>query len=145
MDVIKKWVWGAVGVLLIIGIIVWVTSNAGKGESIADDAMNQLDTVLEPYTNVQLSKFDNEVVKGSEIVSLIKTMKADCEFTVTVINGSGSTTTYNAANTTVFEANKISMEDKNSTSIFINPYADFHAVIGRDANDVVSTVTFTQQ
>ena len=142
----KKFLLVAAGLVLTIMFIGISFGIAGKGRTTIGETSTQYDTLMEKYTNVQLSLYDNSSASGSEIVALIKGLTEDDVYSIKVTNGNGTEKTYtytsvSAANSTVLE----DIADKSDKESYINPTASFKSALTYDKNGEISCVSFTQK
>ena len=90
----KKFLIVAAGLVLAIMFIGISFAIAGKGRTTIGETSTQYDSLMEKYTNVQLSLYDNSSASGSEIISLIKGLTEDDVYSIKVTNGTGTEKTY---------------------------------------------------
>ena len=142
----KKFLIVAAGLVLAIMFIGISFAIAGKGRTTIGETSTQYDSLMEKYTNVQLSLYDNSSASGSEIVSLIKGLTEDDVYSIKVTNGTGTEKTYtyeivNGASSTVLE----DITDKLEKESYINPTASFKSALTYDENGEISCVSFQQK
>ena len=118
----KKFLITAAGLVLAIMFIGILFAIAGKGRTTIGETSTQYDSLMEKYTNVQLSLYDNSSASGSEIVSLIKGLTEDDVYSIKVTNGTGKEKTYtyetvNSDSSTVLE----DITDKSEKESYIKP------------------------
>ena len=142
----KKFLLVAAGLVLAIMFIGISFGIAGKGRTTIGETSTQYDSLMEKYTNVQLSLYDNSSASGSEIVALIKGLTEDDSYSIKVTNGTGTEKTYtytmvNASDSTVLE----DITDKSEKECYINPTASFKSALTYDENGEISCVLFKQK
>ena len=142
----KKFLTVAAGLVLAIMFIGITFGIAGKGRTIIGETSTQYDSLMENYTNVQLSLYDNSSVSGSEIIALIRGLTEYDVYSIQVTNGFGKPKTYtyesvNNSNSTVLD----DIADKSETESYINPTASFKSALTYDKNGEISCVSFTQK
>ena len=142
----KKFLLVAASLVLAIMFIGITFGIAGKGRTTIGETSTQYDSLMEKYTNVQLSLYDNSSASGSEIVALIKGLTDDDAYSINVTNGNGTEKTYTyetvtAASSTVLE----DIADKSQKEFYINPTASFKSALTYDENGEISCVSFKQK
>lgn len=132
---------GAVALLIWAGIVIGMAS---KGRHSSTNTMQQLDSYLAPYDNIQYALYDDSAVSGSDVVELIKDIRDD-GVSIIVTNGSGTVKTYTYESVTASNSVDLkNIKDKSITASYINPSATFKSSILRDANDTVIAIEFKQ-
>lgn len=132
---------GAITLLVFAGLVFGLTN---KGKNSSTNTMQQLDSYLAPYDNIQYALYDDSTVSGSEVMELIKNIKDD-GISIVVTNGSGNTKTYTYVSVTASGSVDVkNIKDKAVTASYINPSASFESSIVRDANDTVTAIEFKQ-
>ena len=142
----KKFLLVAASLVLAIMFIGITFGIAGKGRTTIGETSTQYDNLMEKYTNVQLSLYDNSSASGSEIVALIKGLTEDDVYSIQVTNGSGKTKTYTYES--VSDSNSAVLDDiadKLEKEWYINPTASFKSALTYDENGEISCVSFIQK
>lgn len=142
----KKFLTVAAGLVLAIMFIGITFAIAGKGRTTIGETSMQYDTLMEKYTNVQLSLYDNSSASGSEIISLIKGLTEDDSYSIKVTNGAGTEKTYTYATLTAASSTALEdISDKTKKESYINPTASFKSALSYDENGEISCVSFKQR
>lgn len=146
MGVIKKYLIAIAGILMVVVFILVMTTGADKSKGGFNDAMSQADEVLNKYSDIELSLYDNTTVSGSVLIDLINSLDASTGYYVKVKNGaSTSYTDYKYSTDPAFAVLKACITNKSETTSYINPYGSFFAKLHKDANGQVDYITFEQK
>ena len=135
----KKILIFAAGILLAIGLVGTTFLIYNNAKTSINSSINQYSNLTAQYDNLSYSQYENGTAKGDEIVRLINGLPtANDGVTIKVITKMDTTgTEYNATNSTV--------ETSSTSNKYINPNAVFNCSITRNANGVITVVTFTQR
>ncbi len=162
MDTAKKILLFSVGIILTVGFIAIGMSIYNKGRSSISNSTSQYDSIMGQFTDIEYSFYegDRSTASGSELIKLIKNMKADgtCIYVKNgayndANGGSGSGMKYEygandcgcSGNTATYDNAVKYLEDKGKSLFYINPSASFSCSVSRDANGTVSTLVFSQK
>lgn len=123
-----------------------------KGRSSVNATMDSYDDMIGQVGDVKFSIYADSSASGSDVVNLVKNLKASDGVNIVVTNKSGSTVTY--SNTTGTVAGKdtsgvtytlADISDRSKTAAYINSLASFDGSLSRDANGVITAVNFVQR
>ncbi len=134
-DGAAKFLFGTVIILVAcvgIGLTMYVMNEGKEG---TNKNMAQYTSLTSQYTDVEREKYDGMEVSGSEVVKVIKSELEKSEISVEYATLASPTKTLAATDT----INLIATDAK-----YINPYGVFQGSVTKDANGVVTTLTFTQ-
>ena len=142
----KKYIMGVLGLILALGVCFTAVSIYKKADTATDNGMDQYDILLSQYGDSMYARYDGGSASGDEILSLLENMRAEDGVSITVINGSSTSTVYSY--TTLNASGSTQLKDaktRSKTTTFINPNANFTSSVTKDANGVISGITFTQK
>lgn len=150
MSTATKFFLGAITLAVVVLLGWWIFSIANKGQSSMNSSISQYDDITGNFTNTRLTMYDNGTAQGSEVMDLINDLDSNSGYSITVINGVNQDTgssiksvvyTFGGSD---YEANVEKMRKPNESSYYINPMASFKSTVVKDSNDVVTSITFTQ-
>lgn len=156
---IQKALWLGVGILFFGAVVSIGLFMFGKGQSIAEASGQQLDVMAKQLGDIEYAGFDNEVVRGGDVINKIEQLKGNGgEVVVVVVTNSGTTTyistgsvTGTAMTGTLTKKTKAQNDsdiklakDVNSTQ-YINNSGKFYAQIIYDTNEAARGILFIQQ
>jgi hypothetical protein len=113
-----------------------------EGKSAVSNGTNQYNTMAADYNDINVANYDGACVLGSEVVNFInKQITKATSVTVTVKTLADSTgVTYNPTPGAATPALSTSV----TTTSYINSSASFSGKITKNANGIITNVTFTQ-
>lgn len=155
MGLVKKILYGAIGIGLVIALIVIIVKGFNKGESDVSRGMEQYTEISSETDDIEKSYYDGKIVSGQEVIDTINKYIGEDEFTIAVINGKGNTACYIkyssvasdivtfGASGTVFELS--GTQSKETHANYINPDGSFKGKVYKDSNDTIIRIDFTQK
>ncbi|MDF2589601.1 MAG: hypothetical protein K0S41_3442 [Anaerocolumna sp.] len=127
---------GVIITCLVIGLGFFISREA---KNTSNNGAGQISSMNTEYQDMDLVIYDGLLVSGKEVQELIK--KTDYTTTtglqILVKTGLNTTGKSYSATPTSFPAR--------GNNDYINPTAQFSGLIERDANNIISKITFTQQ
>lgn len=162
METAKKVLLFSVGIILTVGFIAIGMTIYNKARTSISNSSTQYDSIMGQFTDIEYNFYegDRSTASGSEVIKLIKNMKADgvCIYvkngaynSANGNSGSGVKYEYGAAdcgytgNIVSYDSAVRNIEDKTKNMFYINSSASFSCSVTRDANGTVSALTFTQK
>lgn len=156
MGLVKKILYGAVGIGLVIALIVVIVKGFNKGESDVNRGMDQYSSMSNDMQDAEKSYFDGKTVTGQEIIDAINKFKGEY-VSIVVKNGKGNTAEYIYSSTTP-DTNGITtipgtgtVDNINtsqasvSTNNYINPNGEFEGKVYKDKNSLIARIEFKQK
>jgi len=112
-----------------------------EGKASITNGTSQYNDMAAEYSDVKLASYDNSDVLGSEVRNVIlKQIEKKTSVTITVKTLAGAGVTYNAT------PGATPTPPLTATSVeYINPTASFTGKLTKNANGVITNVTFTQK
>lgn len=151
MSASKSFIKGAVGLLIVVAICFVTVMIYKKGNASINSSMSDYDEIISQFDNINLKSFENSTASGSQIVDLIKGLKADDGVKIQVMNGycvskkqdaqEYKYDVINAVNSTVLS----DINDRTKEESYINPTASFDSSVIYDENGVITAVSFIQK
>lgn len=145
----KKYLWLAITLSITIILCITHITLSNKGRAGVNSGTAAFDDAMSTYSDVKYSMYDDSSASGAEIIALIKGLTADDGITIKVQNGASTTATaysYITVKNTDGSLKQPAKDitDKTKTNSFINSNASFKSTVERDANDIITAVTFIQ-
>ena len=166
MDIVKKIIYFAVGIIMTVGFIVIGMSMYNKSKNTISSANAQYDDLMGRYADIAYALYDgtDSSASGAELKELIAKL-TDESVTVYVKNGAflkgtsgnedgvayncseGNSCGYGSGNSSRvdFETALEYTGDKGKTMFYINPNATFRASVKRDENGMIRSLIFVQR
>lgn len=151
MSASKSFIKNAVGILIVVAICFVAVTIYKKGNASISNSISDYDEIISQFDNAKLRNYDNSTASGSQIIDLLKSLKAEDSVTVFVSNGYTIKTkdepqeyTYSmihADDSTVFQE----ITDKSNEKKYINPSASFISTVMYDANKEIVSIVFEQK
>lgn len=147
-DLVPQIFLAVVGVILVGIIIQYLMNSVQSTTKLADTILLGTETLVSEYSEYDISKYDSEYIKGSELTNFIKKNLGNYEMTekapiyVEVITKNSGSTRSN------IYKNKQHIDNiKNFSNMqyYIKPTAIFKGEVIRNANKVMLGVKFTQK
>lgn len=123
---------GVIITCVVIGLGFYISREA---KNTSNNGANQLSHMNSEYQDMSLSIYDGLSISGREVKEVIK-KSATTTFSVIVKTGDGQESKYTSISA--------ALPVLGSTG-YINPDARFLGTIAKDSNNVLSSITFTQQ
>jgi len=124
---------GVVITCLVIGLGFFLSREA---QNTSNNAAGQVSSMNSDYQDMNLTLYDGLKVSGSEVENLIN--KVDyAALSITVKTGSNDIGTTYAVKPSAFP--------KKGEDAYLNPTAQFLGKATRDGNNIIESITFTQQ
>lgn len=143
MDIVKKIIVFAAGLVIVIGFVALGMGIYKKAKPVADNGASQISSILDGLAPDWNSKFkDGGEYSGSVVMQALEDLVLDGNIDITVVTIGNSGVTYNQANVN----NKVWAANDRSNSSYISPSATFKASgIEQDKSGRMIAVTFTKQ
>ncbi|MDF2610538.1 MAG: hypothetical protein K0R92_2012 [Lachnospiraceae bacterium] len=133
---------GVIITCIIVGLGFYV---AREAKNTSNNGAGQISGMNSEYQDVNLALYDGLNVSGKEVAGLIEKVdfSAISGFSIIVKTGSNATTgkTYNKTNVTA----SVTTFAAKGEDDYISPTAQFLGKVERDGNNIIKTITFTQQ
>jgi hypothetical protein len=123
---------GVIITCVVIGLGFYISREA---KNTSNNGANQLSSMNSEYQDMSLSIYDGLSISGREVKEVVK-KSATTTFSVIVKTGDGQESKYTSISTALPALGSVG---------YINPDARFLGEITKDSNDVLSSITFTQQ
>lgn len=148
MDIIGYIIMGSFSVILLGAIIYFAFTSFKETQESTDHLVNKTNKILSEGEDADIMMYDNEELRGDEVIYNIKTWLGDydtsdtapiyCKVT-TVISGTTYTNTY-TNNTYISD-----IENFSSLQYYIKPTAYFDCKVVKSENKAILGVTFVQK
>lgn len=136
MSVIKKYIWEATGLFLLLGLIVFSVAAFDRTENTAAELSDGLAETEQTVMEHEVMKYDGYEVIGSSAITYLKSVINKFEIPVEVTTEKGTFTYTDSSHYSDF---------RNITSnYYINPMKRYEVNVSRDVNDVISKVYIKQ-
>lgn len=142
-DSVIDFIKGGVGLFLtasVITIAVFLFASGRKLSTTTSDTMNLTAKAIE---DSEYTKFLNTTVSGSDVLSFMRKHgddKIQIHVQTLLPTGSIPPKTFGAAGESAADFKNL----PSNSSFYINPAAEFTASVGRNANDAITSISFTQ-
>lgn len=145
---IDHWLLAVFAVVIVACIIIYIKKFYDDTKRSTDKVINHSKEIAEDYDEYELTKYEDQEIKGSEVVNFIKENLGDYLSTetapiyvrvITVVSGVSYSNDY---------VNKVHIKDIRNVSAlnyFIKPTAYFNCEVIRSANKVILGIKFTQK
>lgn len=135
--------------VILVGIIIYYTVSSVKSTTrIADTLIANAEETAVDYAEYELSMYDGEVIRGSEVVNLIKKELGDYSypdeapiFIKVVTRSSEDTSSFTYVNNEYID----DIRSFSCTERYIKPTALFTGKVMRNENRVIIGLEFTQE
>jgi hypothetical protein len=136
------------GLILAVVVIIALILSAialymvTKSKSTINDGNTQYSELMSSYSEINATLYDGLYVSGDKVIDVIKSESANLDTGITVktlMNTSG--TTYKGA--TAYSASTAAGDRANAD--YINPSGTFVGEVTKNANGMVTEITFTQK
>lgn len=151
MSASKSFIKNAVGILIVVAICFVAVTIYKKGNASINNSIRDYDEIISQFDNAKLRNYDNSTASGSQIIDLLKSLKAEDCVTVFVSNGytvkkkvSPQEYTYEMIygdGSTVLQ----DITDKSNERRYINPNASFKSTVTYDDNREIVSIGFEQK
>lgn len=133
-------------VMTVVGIGFKVMT---MGQNLASDSMNQLEAMTGEMAEANVVNMDGKTISGSNVVSFIKQRDDSVKVFVKTL-ASTNTSQYRGAETKDADGKrKAGSKIENLTNVtqndYINPNGKFLVKVVRNTNQVITSITFTQE
>lgn len=147
-DLVPRIFLAVVGVILVGSIIYYMMNSVESTTDLADKIILNTEKTASEYAEYDITKYDGEEIRGSEVTNFIKKHLGDYDASETapiyvevITKNSGSTNINTYYNKTYIEKIKNFSELQH----YIKPTAIFKGEVIRNANKVILGVKFTQK
>ena len=147
-DILNYIIMGTFSIILLGAIIYYVYSNFKDTQAATDGIIENTNNILSESEDAELKMYDNEEVRGDQVINFIKKQLGDYGATETatiyvkvtsVVSGVTYANTY-TNNTRISDITNFS-----SSQYYIKPTAYFKAQVVKTANKAIVGLTFIQK
>ncbi|MCR5154775.1 MAG: hypothetical protein K6B75_08025 [Lachnospiraceae bacterium] len=153
MDITKRFITGAVGMLLAIAACVLMITVYRKGNAGISASIDKYDSLID---GIESSRYDSfiTVVRGSAVLEAIEGLTYEDTITITVRNSYNLTQSDNAILSTEYTYQGLhtknsellmNARNKSDPAHYINPSGRFKGSYVYDANGTVTGIMFAQE
>lgn len=146
--IIDHWFLAVFSVVIIACIIIYIKNFYDDTKRASDKVIDHTIDITQEYGEYDLSRYEDQELRGSEVVNFIKEQLGDYSATETAPYYVRVKTVVTGVNYTNDYVNKVHNKDIRNISAlnyFIKPTAYFYCEIIRSKNKVILGISFTQK
>lgn len=148
MDMIGYIIMGSFGIVLLGAIIYFVFASYKDTKESADLLVNKTNKILSESEEADVLLYDNEELRGDEVIYIIKTQLGNYDSTETApvyckVTTEVSGITY--TNTYTNSSYVSEIENFSSSQYYIKPTAYFDCKVDKSVNKAILGITFVQK
>ena len=146
-DLVPQIFLAVVGVIFVGMIIYYIVSSVKGSWGLADTLISNIESTASDYTELEITMYDGEEIRGSELVNFIKKQLGDYYASeIAPIYVEVVTNTKDGTYTTSYiNSEHIDSIKSFSNQRYIKPTAKFAGKVIRTKNKVIVGVKFTQR
>ncbi len=148
LDLVPYIFLSVVGVVLVGIIVYYVVNTVHNTTNLADQVISSTEETASEYADYEIAKYDGEVIRGAEVVNLIKKQLGDYDgsetapiFVEVVTKLSGTTYSNKYVNKEFLD----DIKNFSRVSNYIKPTALFGSEVVKTSNNVILGVMFHQK
>lgn len=150
-----KFLSGAVGLVIVVLLCAVYITTTNKGRGSINQSMESYDAMVSQFDDIKFSTYADSVASGSDIINLIKNLKASDGVEVKVTSKANAVAVWNNTSGTItgkvtpsggsqVSCNISDLSDK-SKDAYVNSLASFDCTITRNSNGAITSVNFVQR
>lgn len=134
----------AAAVVITMVIIALGINQLSKAKDVNSAITESTNNMVNDLRNNEVAQYDGLTVSGADVINFFKknygtTATAKCEYTITIGNGT-ATTTYPSGSLTYKD-----LSDTSKSATYVRPTDKYECDVSYNANDVLTNIKFTKK